>query len=282
MSGTIPQTDRDMSCDEVAELAGLYVLDALEPGEAASIRAHLATCAEAHDEMRELGGVVSALASSVEPLDAPPALKARVLAAVKSEAAAARSATRSATRSAEVEPWTLAAPPRVTAPASRRWSPPAWAAWGTAVAALLIVAVVGVSAMGALSRADRAEQRSQVLAEAIAAFSAPGASTAVLRGSGAQEGASGFAAFSADGKGYLVMVGLPSAPQGRDYQAWYIVGGQAASAGLIKVDDDGYAVLVNPSPLSGTEVVALTLEPAGGSDQPTTQPFAAADVHTSA
>jgi anti-sigma-K factor RskA len=259
-----------VTCDEVSELAGLYVLGALEPAEHVAVRDHLASCAEAHAEIRELGGVVPALASTIEPIDAPPALKARVLAAVRTEAAAARSG--------EVKPWTIAAPPAALPTKSRRWSPPAWASWGSAVAALLILAVVGVWALGVQSRADQSDRRAQVLADAIAAFSAPDSATALLRGTGAEADASGFAAFSADGKGYLVMVGLPAAPQGETYQAWYIADGQPASAGLLTVDPDGYAVLVNPNPLPGTKVVALTREPAGGSALPTTEPFAAGEV----
>jgi anti-sigma-K factor RskA len=259
-----------VTCADVSELAGLYVLGALEPAEYAAVRDHLASCAEAHAEVRELGGVVPALASTIEPLDAPPALKARVLAAFQSEGAAARSD--------QVKPWTIAAPVAALPTASRRWSPPAWASWGSAVAALLILAVIGVWALGAQSRADQADRRAQVLANAIAAFSAPDSSTALLRGTGAEADASGFAAFSSDGKGYLVMVGLDAAPQGQTYQAWYIAEGQPASAGLLSVDPDGYAVLVNPDPLPGTKLVALTLEPAGGSALPTTEPFAAGEV----
>jgi anti-sigma-K factor RskA len=268
-----------MSCDEVSELAGLYVLGALETAEMTAVAAHLATCAEAHDEVRELGEVVPALASTIEPIDAPPALKARVLAAVRSEAGAAAGVQgeAAASRSSETKPWTMPLPSTVVPPALRRWSPPAWASWGSAVAALLILAVVGVWGLGALQRADRAELNSHVLADAIAAFSAPGSSTALLRGTGAQAGSSGFAALSADGKGYVVMVGLPSAPEGQAYQAWYIADGPPVSAGLLTFAD-GYAVLVGPQTLPGAQTVALTLEPAGGSAQPTSAPFVAGEV----
>jgi anti-sigma-K factor RskA len=46
------------------------------------------------------------------------------------------------------------------------------------------------------------------------------------------------------------------------------------------VDDDGYAVMTNASPLAGVHVVALTVEPVGGSDQPTSAPFALGEVRT--
>jgi hypothetical protein len=266
--------------DEVVELSGLYVLDALEADERDAVDAHLATCERAHDEMAELGGVVPALAMMAEPLDAPAELKSRVLAAVAAEAAAAvpaRPSPVAARPTVEVKPWGLAdvgAP----SPATRRSAVPAWASWASALAAVLILAVVGVWGLNAQSAADRANDRAQTLSQAIAAFSADGSSTAVLRGSGQHAGSSGFAAFTPDGTGYLVMVGLDPAPAGRTYQAWYIDAAGPHSAGLMAVDSDGYAVMVDDQPMMGATVVALTVEPSGGSDLPTTDPFAAGEV----
>jgi len=268
----------EMSCDEVAELAGLYVLDALERPEHASVAAHLASCHDAHEEVRELGSVVPALASLVQPIDAPATLKARVLDAVEREAALAP--PMSVATSTKVPGFRagLTEPARpVQAPAPAAWRPPAWASWGAAMAAVLVLAVVGVWALGVQQRAASAEQRAAVLADAIAAMSAPGSLIAILRDSANQE-AAGFAALSADGTAYLVMVGLPEAPSGQTYQAWYMADDQPTSAGLLTVDADGYAVLVDSQPMSGTQVVALTREPAGGSELPTSAPFALGEL----
>jgi hypothetical protein len=288
MSDTASVRGHEMSCADVAEFAGLFVLDALEPGERDAVRAHLATCPELHEEMREVGGVVPALASLAQPVDAPAELKSRVLAAVAREAAEARAAptTEVDGRIALPAPGKLPGryssggrplPPRAEAPARAAWQLPAWASWGTALAAVMVVAVVGVWGLGVQSRADSIEQRAAVLSDAIAAFSAPDSSVAILRDS-ANPSASGFAAVSADGRAYLVMVGLPSAPAGQTYQAWYIADGAPSSAGLLTVDADGYAVLVDDDPLSGTQVVALTREPLGGSIQPTSDPFVVGEL----
>ena len=260
-----------ITCDDVTELAGLYVLDALEPDEKRAVEAHLATCARAHDEIRELGGVVPALAASVEPLDAPRQLKARVLAAVEREAAG-RATTATA------RPWTLAAPAERAPAAVAARRAPAWAAWSAALAALLIVALVGAWGLAAQSAADQATARARVLSEAIEAFSAPGSSTAVLRGTGSRTGASGFAAFTAGGRAYVVLTGLEPAPAGRSYQAWYLDAEGPKSAGVTAVDRDGLVVIVDDEPLANVEVVAFTEEPLGGSLAPTTEPFAAGEV----
>jgi len=68
---------------EASELAGVYVLDALEPALRAAVEEHLGACPDAHLEFDELGSVLPALALLVEPLEAPAALRARVMAAVE-------------------------------------------------------------------------------------------------------------------------------------------------------------------------------------------------------
>jgi anti-sigma-K factor RskA len=122
-------------------------------------------------------------------------------------------------------------------------------------------------------------RRDAILADAIAAFSQAGSSVAVIRpsGTGTTSG-TGFAAVTADGNAYLVMAGMPQAPTGKTYQAWFIRDNQPTSAGLMTVDNDGLAVMTNADPLTGIQVVALTLEPVGGSDQPTSDPFALGEV----
>ena len=119
-------------------------------------------------------------------------------------------------------------------------------------------------------------QRQQALANAFDLMSAPGSSVALLRGKDAAAGASGFAAFDSSGVGYIVVVDLPAAPSGRAYQAWYIANGAPISAGLLNVDGQGFAMLKvatsSPSP-DGSEIIALTIEPAAGSDRPSTSPI---------
>jgi anti-sigma-K factor RskA len=262
----------NLTHEEAIELAGLYVLDALDPDERAAVDAHLASCSEGHPEFDEVGGVVPALATTVEPADAPASLKSNVMAAYAREMAPApepqpaKMPGRFSTPSAE-SPRT----PVATAPSRRGWQMPAWAGWATAVAAVLILAVVGVYALGLQSQLDESEQRAVVLSDAIAAYSAPDSQTAVLQdtsGNGV-----GFAAVSADGTAYVVVSGLDPAPAGQTYQAWFIADGAPVSAGLASVGPDGLMVISNDQPAPGTSAVALTVEPAGGSDQPTTTPF---------
>lgn len=253
-----------MTCAEATELAGFYVLDALEPAERALVDAHLATCTEAHAELTEVGGVVPALATLAEPVAAPDSLKSKVMADYRAGAGAA------ARQPASV----LVAPVHIPAP---RPSRPSWLGWAAAAAAVLLLAVTAGWAFTVQSHADAEAQRAQQLAQAIDIMSASGSSVAVLQGTGSAAGASGFAAFGANGAGYVVVVDLPQAPAGLTYQAWYLTGKQATSAGLMNVDAEGFALLALPA-RSDTEIIALTLEPAGGSARPTSNPILSGEL----
>jgi len=71
---------------EATELAGLFVLDALEPSLQAAVERHLAACPDAHLEFDELGSVLPTLALLAEPVEAPPLLRTRVIEAVLADA----------------------------------------------------------------------------------------------------------------------------------------------------------------------------------------------------
>jgi len=238
-----------MTCDEAAELAGLYVLDALEPAERAAVARHLATCSQStHDEFAEVGSVVPALATSAGPAGAPAALKRRVLEGYRSEMSA-----------------------QPLKPSASRWTTPR--TWIPAIATLLLLVVVGVWGIGQALEASQARDRAVALSQAIAAMSEPGSTVAILHGTGSAESARGFAAFPAGGGAHVVLVDMPQAPAGQAYQAWYIADGTPTSAGLMTVSSDGSVVMSDPAPLPGAQVFAVTLEPAGGSAQPTSEPI---------
>src|SRR4029453_9540438 len=75
----------ELTCEEAREMAGGFVLGALEPPEVEAVRAHLAPCDEADEEIAELGAVVPALAESVPLVEPPAALKGRIMAAAAAD-----------------------------------------------------------------------------------------------------------------------------------------------------------------------------------------------------
>lgn len=70
---------------------------------------------------------------------------------------------------------------------------------------------------------------------------------------------------------WLVSAELPPAPAGKVYQLWFVTADAKISAGLIKPDQQGHAFAELPLPkdLSNLAAAAITLEPEGGSTQPT-------------
>jgi anti-sigma factor RsiW len=69
------------------DLLGAFALGAVDAEEAATVRAHLATCAECQAEIAELWLAVDSLPDMIEPLEPPPALRDRIAAAVMAEEA---------------------------------------------------------------------------------------------------------------------------------------------------------------------------------------------------
>jgi anti-sigma-K factor RskA len=77
-------------------------------------------------------------------------------------------------------------------------------------------------------------------------------------------------------KGVAHAFRLKPAPAGKSYQLWLIRNGKPESVKVFNSDPDGHALvegLTLPSSVQGVTQVLLTLEPAGGSAQPTSTPF---------
>lgn len=67
---------------------------------------------------------------------------------------------------------------------------------------------------------------------------------------------------------YLKPTDLPALPQDKQYQLWGIVGGQPVNAGIYD-PPVGDPALLQMASIENAEMFAITIEPAGGSNQPT-------------
>jgi len=231
------------------DATGAYVLGALDENERAAFEEHLAGCPACREEVDELRPAVEVLPISVEPLDPPPALKARIMAEVEREASLLAAAGPEADRP----------PAREPARRRRRFSLHIPRLVPVAVAAvLLIVGVaigVGVGELGSPSERTVTAQVSD----------APGA-TLQLEVNGEE--------------GRLMARGLPAPPNGRVYQVWLKRDGHAPepTAALFMPSRDGAATASVPGSLEGVDQVMVTDEPDGGSPQPTGDLLAVADL----
>ena len=78
----------------------------------------------------------------------------------------------------------------------------------------------------------------------------------------------------------MVWADLPPAPEGKVYQLWCVTPESKISAGLIAPDKTGhgFAVVRFPSDVTQLAAAAITLEPEGGSEQPTMPIYALGKV----
>ncbi len=77
-------------------------------------------------------------------------------------------------------------------------------------------------------------------------------------------------------KWVIYIFNLPAPPSDKDYQLWYVTSNAKISAKVFSTDAHGQTVLkltLPPEALSGLAATAVTLEPKGGSPQPTSNKF---------
>ena len=267
MDVVMNDTDAVLTCDDVREMAGAFVLDALEPSEERAIRDHLASCADAHEEIAELGGVLPSLAAIVPMIEPPTALKGRIMAA-----AAAELAGRDGARTAVASSGPIAFPTaqaRVERDARR--GRPATGTWVLRIAAVLAIAALGgwnLLLQGQLSAGQTYEQ---AVAQVLRSASQPGALTAILSADANAGTGSGLAAVSSSGEVTLAMQGLKPTSGDQVYEAWVIAGnGAPVPLGSFKVGPNGTASFTAGSlPATSGIVLALTMEPGPGATTPT-------------
>jgi Anti-sigma-K factor rskA/Putative zinc-finger len=263
-----------LSCDEVRDLAASFVLDALPEPEMDAVREHLATCAEPHPEIAELGGVVPVLQAGLRPMDPPATLRDRIMAA----AAADLEARRRSEAIAEPAPIAREAPVTATsAPATEpvpigRARQPRWS-WAVGIAAVLVIVLLGASNLSLRSDLDAAQAYQQQVASVLDAARQPGALTVVMTTTTGQ-GPNGIAAVTTDGEMRIAMRDLAPTSGDEVYEAWVILPDTAPAAlGHLQLAASGSGYLqATGLPTQPGMVLALTREPGPGATAPTSDP----------
>jgi anti-sigma-K factor RskA len=229
--------------NELDELLGAYALDAVEPEEAARIEDHLRENPRARAEVEEYREAAAFLASP--GADAPEGLCDRIAAQL------------------EIPPEGQPAPlldfrrggPRA---ARRRPTRPLWR-WVAAAAAVIAVAGLSTEVVRQQNRLDDLQLSQDALQVSID----PAAGHYDLHNTDGSLAVR--LAVQPDGDTWIVGESLPTPPAGKEYQLWTIDGPAPVSVGVI-----------GRNPAVGkfrAEVVgrryALSIEPTGGSPQPT-------------
>jgi anti-sigma-K factor RskA len=235
-----------ISHDEMLDNVAAYVLGTLSPGEAAAVAEHLKTCPECREEYRLLRPAVTAVAYSSEACAdaasgaavASPLLKARIMRRVRAEAAAA--------------------------PMRRASALPAYLFAAACVAFAIVTTFFNVSLKDRLSRDEALTIQQQ---QTIADFMAPDAQRHPFKhGEVLMHGQ----------HLYIAMHDMPMPPKGKVYQAWTLAKGakRVAPSKTFMPNSTGMTVLPLSEPATTLAAVAVSIEPEGGSQQPTSKPIA--------
>lgn len=241
----------------MSTLTGAYAVNALTADEREEFERHLAHCPECDQEVRELRETASRLgaASATEP---PEELKRRVLHEIR--------------RTRQLPPSTGNG--RHPANLSKRRS-----SWGARLA--VAAAVVGIAlagAFGAIALRSQNEMQDvqrqlaagqQRHAEMSAVMAAPDAKMSTADGTGMNA----TAVMSKDmGKSVFLGSASRTPPPAHVYQLWFIGEYGYQSAGILAEGESGRVQPMMAELPPNTSAMGVTVEPTGGSPQPTTDP----------
>jgi anti-sigma factor RsiW len=244
-----------MSSPDVHTLTGAYALDALDPDERAEFETHLAECSDCTHEVAELRATAARLGAAVA-LPPPEDLKQRVMVTI----ARTRQDPPSGLRLVGADP-------------NRRRT---WTVRLSVAAAVIAVAAAGtfggiaISANSALhtaqSQLSQAQQQYGPVAQLLAASD--------LRvASGTADGGSATLLTSHQlGRSVLVTAHMPVQPTNKTYQVWGI-GSSGFTFASLAVLGNGSGGTFALGGLGNATTIGITLEPAGGSRQPTSSPI---------
>lgn len=233
-----------MNHDELKSLIAPYVLGAVSTEEERAVRSHILGCEECLREAESFSGAAGSLALAVDEAPVPAGFADAVIAKVQSE-----------------RPEAAAAPPQA------EW----WFRWRKVLAGVAAASVVATIVLASAFLAQRAQvQRYESAVPPLVhgeGIRLAGAGGAVARMVPTADGATLFA------------TGLDEAPDRHTYQLWLmrcdepevIETCDPTSAGTFDVSG-GIAVLETQASLEGYDRAAVTVEPEGGSEGPTTLP----------
>jgi anti-sigma-K factor RskA len=230
--------------------AGFYVMRMLPPDEAEAFEKRLAADPELRAFVTQLEDAAGHLAHAAPTVAPPPNLKQRILADIRHEV---RVVPMTMGRKFTWVPWALAA--------------------GLAVVASTYWQQARIYRQQSIAYRSQTEAQNNLIAElrsrdALSTMQIATLSTKVA----AYEKALAVVVFDAQRQsGTVKLAGFPKAPPNKDFQLWAIPSsGKPISAGVVPVRSDGISqVSFKPTQeVRETPTFAISVEPAGGSAQP--------------
>lgn len=236
--------------DDYKEMIPAHALSALDAGDESALNEHLAGCAECRRDMAEWEATAASLALSAKPMEPSPEVREKLLTQIRAEKSGADQSAPN------VLPFSR--PPRTL-----------WNSLGSfgSIAAVILFAALLVSVV-VLWQQNRVLQHENAFYKLL---TAPGSRIAELSGTTEASGAEAKLAYDPTGRAVLIVNGLPRAPEGKEYQLWYIVDNKPLPGKTFAPDNSGNGKLEDQVPQAARQsaVFAITLEPAGGVRTPT-------------
>lgn len=247
--------------DDVA----VYALGSLPADEAENVRAHIAACDECREEYAQLRPAAGAVAFAAEACPdqehgavvASPLLKTRIMQQIRRDVPQ----------------------PKANVGEMRAVRPIVWPAYAVAAACLIIALVTGIMN---ISLNDQVRQTHTELAQIdtqnhrlLQELARQRLALADLVSPDSQRYGVDHGQVVRHGKRlYLAMEALPPPPKGKVYQAWTLRSGAARMSPSVTFVPDAGGVAMVPIPVDASSVaaVAVSIEPDGGSKQPTSTP----------
>ncbi|MGQ0601155.1 MAG: anti-sigma factor [Anaerolineales bacterium] len=270
--------------NRLEDLLSFYALGTLTDSERAEVEAYIAVNGEARERLWELQAAAEALATATTPVQPSPALKSRLMARVHADVRQ-RVVTKPQTESGLL---------RFFDSLRQRFAPAlavgglalavAAAAWALTLNAEVIQLRAQLATQNELAtqvaelklETESLRQELQEQNKVLAHLASPGSYTVSIAGTAQLPEAYGqLINDPTRHTTVLVISGLPQLEPGKVYQFWWIKGETPIAAETFAVDEQGRAVVEVSSAETPTSYNAMgvTVEPAGGSQQPTTQPI---------
>lgn len=235
--------------DDYKEMIPARALSALDAAEEQALNEHLENCAECRKELEDWQATAASLSLTPDPAEPSPQVRERILSEVRKDLSSSKP---------EVIPFRSTSKRNV------------WSSFGSlgAIAAVVLFAALCIG-LAVLWRQNQELVRSKEFVELV---NTPGARVSELSGAEPGRGATAKLAYDRTGRAILMASKLPSVPQGKAYQLWFIVGNKPPMPGKTFVPDSaGNAVLKDEMPREAIDanVFAITVEPERGSTIPT-------------
>jgi anti-sigma-K factor RskA len=248
------------------DLLPFYILGTLSATEVAEVEAYLRTNVEARKWVEEMSPVAESMVLSSEPVEAAPAIKQKLMERVMADVEKA-GIPAGKTGFWERLQQSIPSLSRI------RFEP-------VIVSVSLVVALVALAWALSTSR-EISELRQEVVdlqasvtnqEQIILYLSDPASRSVVIAGTEHRPEAQANMIYSPEGnEGGLLITGLAPLAANQVYQLWLIEGETPQSAGTFTVDDNGQAsvLVAAQGAISGFDAVGVSVEPVGGSLQPT-------------